>query len=181
MVNSQVSPLAALTLILGGQRSGKSAYAERLFKADGVYLATGHAGDEEMAERITAHQERRGEGWITEEEPRDLVSALGRVAKLYGKTPVLVDSLGMWVANMLHAGQAPVIEAEILAAAMVKHKAPVIVVSEEVGLGTIPMNPVARSFIDALGLVNQIVAARATRVVLVCAGLPLILKEEQNT
>lgn len=166
-----------LTLVLGGQRSGKSAYAETLFPAGGVYLATGHATDPDMAERIAAHQERRGEGWVTVEEPVDLPHALARAAKLYGDKPVLLDSLGMWTANMLHAGKAPVMEAEIVAEALSVHPAPVVVVSEEVGLGVIPLNEVARSFVDAHGLVNQITAARADRVVLVTAGLPHILKQ----
>lgn len=170
--------LPALTLVLGGQRSGKSAYAERLFTAGGVYLATGHATDPEMAERIDAHIERRGDGWFTIEEPIDIAAALRRTAKLHGDKPVLLDSLGMWVSNMLHAGKAPVVEAQAISDAMARHPGPVVLVTDEVGLGTIPMNAVARSFIDALGLVNQITAARADRAVLVSAGLPLILKEE---
>jgi len=172
--------LPPLTLILGGQRSGKSAYAESLFGAGGVYLATGHASDAEMAERIDAHIERRGEGWVTIEEPLDLGAALVRTAKLHGDKPVLLDSLGLWVANMQHTGCAPVIEAEVLAEAFVRHPGPVVVVSDEVGLGVIPMNAVARAFVDALGLVNQIVAARAHRVVLVSAGLALMLKQEEK-
>jgi adenosylcobinamide kinase/adenosylcobinamide-phosphate guanylyltransferase len=169
-----------LTLVLGGQRSGKSAYAESLFERGGVYMATGHATDPEMAERIEAHIERRGEGWVTVEEPLDIAAALNRAAKLHGPKPVLLDSLGMWVANMLHAGRAPVVEAEALAEACVRHSGPVVAVSDEVGLGVIPMNDVARAFVDALGLVNQIFAARAGRVVLVSAGLPLLLKKEDS-
>lgn len=170
----------ALTLILGGQRSGKSAYGESLFNDGGVYLATGHASDDEMAERIQAHVERRGEGWVTAEEPLDVAHALKRAYELHGDKPVLIDSLGMWVSNMLHAGKAPVIEAASLANAMVRHKAPVVAVSDEVGFGLVPMNDVARAFVDALGLVNQIVAARADRVVFVAAGLPMVLKEEDR-
>ncbi|MEG3617112.1 bifunctional adenosylcobinamide kinase/adenosylcobinamide-phosphate guanylyltransferase [Magnetovibrio sp. PR-2] len=170
--------LANLTLILGGQRSGKSAYAESLLANGAVYLATGHASDPEMAERIEAHQERRGEGWVTVEEPLDLVHALTQAKKLHSGKPVLIDSLGMWVSNMLHAQKSPVVEAEIIAQAMRKHPDPVIVVSDEVGLGVISMNPVARSFVDALGFVNQITAAQANRVVLVVAGLPQELKNQ---
>ena len=170
--------LPSLTLILGGQRSGKSAYAERLLTGGGVYLATGHASDDEMAERIAAHQDRRGEGWQTVEERVDLIKALERAKKLYADKPVLIDSLGMWVSNMLHEGRAPVIDAEDMASAMLNHPAPVIAVSEEVGLGVIPMNAVARSFVDALGIVNQITAAKAARVVHVTAGLPHILKDD---
>jgi len=169
--------LPPLTLVLGGQRSGKSAFAENLLRGGAVYLATGHATDDEMAERITAHQERRGEGWVTVEEQLDLVHALDRARKLYADKPVVIDSLGMWVSNMQHKGRAPVLEIEAIARAMHAHPAPVIVVSEEVGLGVIPMNAVARSFVDALGIVNQITASEADRVVLVVAGLPLTLKE----
>lgn len=175
-----IKSLPPLSLILGGQRSGKSAFAESLFDTGGVYLATGHASDAEMAERIETHIERRGEGWVTIEEPLDLSAALARTAKLHGPKPVLLDSLGLWVANMQHAGRAPVIEAEALAETCVHHPGPVVAVSDEVGLGVIPMNAVARAFVDALGLVNQIVAAKAARVVLVSAGLPLILKEEKR-
>lgn len=170
-------PLPPLTLVLGGQRSGKSAYGESLMNGGGVYLATGHASDAEMAERISAHQDRRGQGWVTVEERLDIVRALDRAKKLYADKPVLIDSLGMWVSNMLHDGKAPVVEAETVADAMVRHPAPVIAVSEEVGLGVIPMNPVARSFVDALGIVNQIIAAKADQVVHVVAGLPHILKD----
>ncbi|MCW8914334.1 MAG: bifunctional adenosylcobinamide kinase/adenosylcobinamide-phosphate guanylyltransferase [Magnetovibrio sp.] len=170
--------LPSLTLVLGGQRSGKSGYAESLLSGGAVYLATGHATDEEMAERIQAHQDRRGEGWITVEEQIDIVHALTQAKKLYADKPVIIDSLGMWVSNMLHAQKSPVVEAEIVAEAMLKHPAPVIVVSEEVGLGVIPMNAVARSFVDALGFVNQITAAQASRVVLVVAGLPQELKNQ---
>ena len=169
--------LAKLTLILGGQRSGKSAYAESLLLGGAVYLATGHASDAEMAERIAAHQNRRGEGWVTVEERLDLVHALHQVKKLHTGKPVLIDSLGMWVSNMLYARKSPVLEADSLAQAMVNHPDPVIVVSEEVGLGVIPMNKLARSFVDALGFVNQITAAQADRVVLVVAGLPQELKK----
>jgi len=170
--------LPPLTLVLGGQRSGKSAYAENLMASGGVYLATGHATDDEMAERIRAHQDRRAEGWVTVEERLDLPHALGQAKKLYADKPVLIDSLGMWVSNMLHDGRAPVVEAESVAQAMLDHPAPVIAVTEEVGLGVIPMNKVARSFVDALGIVNQITAAKANRAVLVVAGLPHILKSD---
>ena len=176
-MNDTSQSLPSLTLVLGGQRSGKSVYAESLMRHGGVYLATGHASDDEMAQRILSHQERRGEGWITVEEQLDLVTALSRAKKLYGDKPVLIDSLGMWVSNMLHHRQAPVIEVESIVQAMKNHPSPVIVVSEEVGLGVIPMNKVARSFVDALGIVNQITASRADRVVMVVAGLPQILKE----
>jgi len=175
-MTEQAKPLPSLTLVLGGQRSGKSAYAEGLLDGPGVYLATGHATDPDMAERIEAHQERRGQGWVTVEEPLDLEKALKRAKEFHPGQPVLIDSLGMWVSNMLHDQRAPLVDCERVVEAMVRHPAPVVAVSEEVGLGVIPMNALARSFVDALGIVNQITATHADRVVLVVAGLPKTLK-----
>lgn len=106
-MTEQAKPLPSLTLVLGGQRSGKSAYAEGLLDGPGVYLATGHATDPDMAERIEAHQERRGQGWVTVEEPLDLEKALKRAKEFHPGQPVLIDSLGMWVSNMLHDQRAP--------------------------------------------------------------------------
>jgi len=170
--------LSPLTLVLGGQRSGKSAYGESLFKNGGVYLATGDASDEEMAQRIDAHQQRRGEGWVTVEEPMDLGRALHRIEKLHDDQPVLIDSLGMWVSNVLHKGQSPVLMIEPLVHQMLKHQGPIVVISDQVGLGIVPMNAVARAYIDALGLVNQITAHHANQAVLVTAGLAQILKAQ---
>jgi len=167
-----VTPLP-LTLILGGQRSGKSAYAESLFTSGGVYLATGEGSDTEMSARIKAHQDRRGEGWITVEEPLDIAAAL---AHMPNDKPVLIDSLGVWVSNMLYKERP--LDLEPLAKTLHNHPSPVVIVSDIVGLGVIPMNAVARAFVDALGSANQILAAKASRVVLVTAGLPQILKEQ---
>lgn len=161
-----------LTLVLGGQRSGKSAYAESLFQTAGVYLATGERSDGEMTARIKAHQDRRGEGWITAEEPLDIAEALKHLPK---DKPVLMDSLGMWVSNMLYKDRP--LDLETLAETLHNHPAPVVVVSDIVGLGVIPMNEVARAFVDTLGSANQILAAKAARVVLITAGLGQILKE----
>ena len=175
---TETSPLPPLTLVLGGQRSGKSLYAENLLHGPGVYLATGHATDPDMAERIEAHQERRGEGWITVEEPLDLERALKHIRDFHPGQPVLLDSLGMWVSNMLHDQRTPLVDCERVVDAMVRYPEPVVAVSEEVGLGVIPMNELARSFVDALGFVNQITATHAGRVVLVVAGLAQTLKSE---
>ncbi|PHS79236.1 MAG: bifunctional adenosylcobinamide kinase/adenosylcobinamide-phosphate guanylyltransferase [Rhodospirillaceae bacterium] len=164
---------APLTLILGGQRSGKSAYAQSLLTSGGVYLATGEGSDAEMSARIKAHQDRRGEGWLTVEEPLDLASALAQMPK---DKPVLVDSLGMWVSNMLYK-ELP-LDLETLAETLHNHPTPVVIVSDIVGLGVIPMNAVARAFVDTLGSANQVLAAKAARVVLVTAGLCQILKEQ---
>ena len=168
-----MSKLASLTLVLGGQRSGKSAYAENLLCEGGIYLATGQASDPEMNERIKIHQARRGAGWTCIEEPLDLVEALNRMPR---DKPVLLDSLGLWVSNMLSEYRA--LDFENIANILDQHPAPIVVVSEEVGLGLIPMNKVGRSFVDALGSANQIIAARADHVVLVTAGLPQVLKAQ---
>jgi adenosylcobinamide kinase / adenosylcobinamide-phosphate guanylyltransferase len=167
-------------LVIGGQRSGKSRYAEELVIASGlspVYLATAASGDGEMRERIALHRARRGEGWRTVEEPLDLAGALARES---GEGfHVLVDCLTLWVSNLLAADRPVADETGRLLDALARVTGPVALVSGEVGLGVIPDNALARRFADALGVVNQRVAAVVDRVVLVAAGLPLVLKAEQ--
>jgi adenosylcobinamide kinase/adenosylcobinamide-phosphate guanylyltransferase len=169
--------LPPVTLILGGARSGKSTYAERL--AEGrpgacVYLATAQAGDGEMAERIALHRARRGARWTTHEEAVDLAGALARTSK--ADSAVVVDCLTLWVSNVMHAELDVENECERLCAALPGLPGPVILVSNEVGLGIVPDNALARRFRDAAGRLNQAVAAVADRVVFVAAGLPLVLK-----
>ncbi len=178
MTASRKTNLPPLTLVLGGQRSGKSAYAEDLIGEgrEAVYLATGQALDDEMSERILRHQERRGHSWSTVEEPIDIADALLENDK--NDHPVLIDSLAMWVANLLDQGYDVQSEAFALAETLENLTSPVVVVSDEAGLGVIPDNALARDFLDDLGLVNQTIAARAHRVVFVAAGLPLILKDK---
>jgi adenosylcobinamide kinase/adenosylcobinamide-phosphate guanylyltransferase len=167
-------------LVIGGQRSGKSRYAEELVIASGlspVYLATAASGDGEMRERIALHRARRGEGWRTVEEPLDLAGALARES---GEGfHVLVDCLTLWVSNLLAADRSVDEVVNRLLEALARVTGPVVLVSGEVGLGVIPDNALARRFADALGVVNQSVAAVVDRVVLVAAGLPLVLKAEQ--
>jgi len=166
-----------LTLVLGGARSGKSRYAETLMAAlppPWVYVATAQAGDAEMAERIAAHRLRRGRDWQTIEVPHQLTAALEGVA---AGAPVLVDCLTLWLSNrMLADGD---LEAEIahLEAALDGRRGPVVLVSNEVGFGIVPDNALARRFRDLQGRLNQRLAARAGRVVLVVAGLPVVVKE----
>lgn len=167
-------------LVIGGQRSGKSRYAEDLVIASGlapVYLATAASGDGEMRERIATHRARRGEGWRTVEEPLDLAGALAR--ETGEGFHVLVDCLTLWVSNLLAADRSLDDETGRLLEVLARVTGPVVLVSGEVGLGIIPANTLARRFADALGTVNQRVAAVVDRVVLVAAGLPLILKAEQ--
>jgi adenosylcobinamide kinase / adenosylcobinamide-phosphate guanylyltransferase len=166
---------ARLTLVLGGARSGKSRYAESLVTAipgPWIYVATAEACDAEMAERIAAHQARRGAGWRTLETPRDVVGAL----TAHGTTPLLVDCLTLWLANALLAGADVDAEIERLEAALEQASAPLVLVANEVGFGIVPDNALGRRFRDLQGLLNQRIAARADRVVLVVAGLPLTIK-----
>ncbi len=169
-------PEPSLTLVLGGVRSGKSRHAEVLIEAQPSawrYLATAQPIDEEMAERIALHQARRPAGWITVEAPLDLAAAL---ADAPDGQPVLIDCLTIWLGNVLHAGRDPDAEADRLAAALARPRGPWIVVSNEVGLGIVPENPLARAFADAAGRLNQTIAAAADHVVFMVAGLPLIVR-----
>jgi adenosylcobinamide kinase/adenosylcobinamide-phosphate guanylyltransferase len=165
-----------LTLVLGGTRSGKSAYAEGLFTgaATPVYLATGSAGDGEMSERIALHRARRGAHWRTVEEPLDLAGALR--CESSPDQPILVDCLTLWLGNLMgyerDVGQA----FGGLLAALPDLAGPVVMVSNEVGWGIVPDNALARRFRDHAGELHQRVAAVAESVVLVTAGLALTLK-----
>lgn len=167
--------LPHLTLVLGGQRSGKSAYAESLIGGgEAIYIATCEALDDEMAERVARHRARRGDNWAVVEECVDTVTALKANDKP-GRTQ-LIDSLGMWVANLLDADRDVDEEMKILVRTLEKLTSPVIIVSDESGLGIVPDNKLARRFIDVLGAANQAIAAKADRVVMVSAGLPVVLK-----
>lgn len=167
----------SLTLVLGGQRSGKSKLAEDMAIKDGaaIYLATAEPLDDEMTERIKQHQARRGEGWKSIEVPLDIPATL---ATLTGDIPVLVDCLTVWLANLMEAGQNIEEETARFIDAAIQYKGPVITVSNEVGLGVIPANKLARQFADQAGLMNQRVAAAANRVIFTTAGLPIVLKNE---
>jgi len=167
----------ATTLVLGGARSGKSSFAEQLVEASGlerVYLATATAEDDEMRSRIAHHRERRGNGWITVEEPLALVDALTREATR-GRA-VLVDCLTLWLSNLMFSGRDPDVEARRLTRFLGVARYPIIFVSNEVGLGLVPETPLGRSFRDAQGRLNQIIAAAVPDVVFIAAGLPLWLK-----
>jgi len=164
-------------LVIGGQRSGKSRYAESLVTTSGcapIYLATATAGDGEMAERIARHRDRRSGGWRTVEEPLDLAGALLREA--HSDAVVLVDCLTLWLTNVMAAELPVEAESAKLVAALGKVRGSVVLVSNEVGSGIIPANALARRYADALGTLNQQVAAAVDRVVLIAAGLPLVLK-----
>jgi adenosylcobinamide kinase / adenosylcobinamide-phosphate guanylyltransferase len=171
--------MSRFTLVLGGARSGKSRFAEGLVRAAGAappphYLATAQAWDDEMAARIAAHRaDRTGQGWVTVEAPLDLPGAL---AALPPTAPVLIDCLTLWVTNHLLADGDLGAEGAQLTAAIARHPGPVVAVGNEVGLGIVPDNALARRFRDAAGRLHQDLAVQADRVVLVVAGLPLAIK-----
>jgi adenosylcobinamide kinase/adenosylcobinamide-phosphate guanylyltransferase len=164
-----------LTLVLGGARSGKSRYAEQMIErhaAPWLYVATAEARDAEMAERIKAHQARRGAGWATVEAPRDLAGAL--LAR--GSRPLLVDCLTLWLSNLMLSDADIEEETARLEQALDEARGPMALVANEVGAGVVPDNALARRFRDLQGQLNQRMAARADRVILMVAGLPLVVK-----
>jgi adenosylcobinamide kinase/adenosylcobinamide-phosphate guanylyltransferase len=177
-------------LILGGQRSGKSRRAERLASEwlgaatahRTVMIATGQAWDEEMRDRIERHQRDRAErvpGMVTVEEPLALAEAV-RAAST-PQTLVVVDCLTLWLTNLLMPAHSAPADPEpptlALCRAVQDALGPVVLVSNEIGLGVIPMGREVRGYVDALGGLNQRVAAVCARVTLMAAGLPLTLKE----
>lgn len=173
-------PLPSLTLILGGARSGKSSHAERLVLESGLepcYLATGQSGDAEMAARIAAHRSRRGDVWRVVEEPLELATTLERLAG--DGRAVLVDCLTLWITNLLLAERGIEAETDRLLTVLPVLPGPVVFVSNEVGLGVVPLDALTRAFVDATGTLHQRLAAIADRVELVVAGLPLRLKPER--
>jgi adenosylcobinamide kinase/adenosylcobinamide-phosphate guanylyltransferase len=163
----------SLTFLLGGARSGKSAYAEKLataLPAPWTYIATAQACDDEMAERIALHRARRGEGWSTVDAPLELAQALRAVPD--GR-PVLVDCLTLWLSNhMLAEHDLDALSVE-LESALSAPRGPWFVVSNEVGLGIVPDSALGRRFRDAQGRLNQRIAALADRVFFMVAGLPM--------
>jgi len=164
-------------LVLGGARSGKSAFAEDLVLGSGlrpVYVATGRAFDDEMESRIAAHRARRGPQWRTVEEPLDLPGAIA--AQALAGCMVLVDCLTLWLMNLMMEEREIEAETERLAGSLKKPPATTVLVSNEVGLGIVPDNAMGRAFRDHAGRLNQRVAATADEVYFIAAGLPLRMK-----
>lgn len=165
--------LSNLTLVLGGARSGKSRHAEALVTQSPPpwrYIATAQAYDDEMRARIATHRASRPPGWDTVEAPLDLAQALST------PHPVLVDCLTLWLTNVILSGQDPTTAEAALHQALDSRQSPTVLVSNEVGLGIVPDNALARRFRDAAGLLHQRLAVRADTVLLVVAGLPLKVK-----
>ncbi len=166
-----------LTLVLGGARSGKSRYAQTLAMAIAAALDLYRHGakldDEEMRARIEAHRRMRGEGWLTTEAPVDLAGAVSEAPE---SVPLLIDCLTLWLSNLM-IGAHDIDEAiAAFEAALGARGAPTIAVANEVGLGIVPETPLGRAFRDRAGALNQRLAAKADRVVLMVAGLPMTVK-----
>jgi len=168
--------LPGLSLVLGGAASGKSAFAEGLVKATGrglVYFATAEIHDDEMRAKVERHQRLRGAGWNTIEEPLDIGRPLAAIG---GDQAVLLDCVTMWLSNhMLAENDLAEAEAELMAG-LALCAAPVVIVSNEVGLSVVPENALARRFREEQGRLNQKLAVKADLVVNVVAGLPQVLK-----
>jgi adenosylcobinamide kinase/adenosylcobinamide-phosphate guanylyltransferase len=186
---ANLAPMAEL--IIGGARSGKSALAEQRARDSGlrvIYIATAQAGDEEMARRIAHHRARRPADWACVEAPLHLAAALREQAA--ADVFLMADCLTLWLSNLFFAGRAaaraeageapdcPLLtaEADALVDALPALPGRIILVSNEVGCGIVPMHPVSRLFADEQGRLNQRIAAACQRVTLVTAGLPLELK-----
>ncbi|MGP1664537.1 MAG: bifunctional adenosylcobinamide kinase/adenosylcobinamide-phosphate guanylyltransferase [Rhodanobacter sp.] len=167
------------SLILGGARSGKSALAERLAlgtEREVVYVATAQAHDPEMAARIAHHRARRPAEWLCVEEPLQLADVLRRHAR--ADRCVLVDCLTLWLSNLLAHADPDCFERERAALLKLLPQLPggLLLVSNEVGLGVVPMGELSRRFVDEAGRLHQALAEACERVIFVVAGLPLPLK-----
>lgn len=172
--------MGKMILVTGGARSGKSRFAERLAEACGAplgYIATATAGDAEMAARISRHQERRGDGWQTIEEPFELARVLAEADGRYAA--LLVDCVTLWLSNLLLRVDDPALvlpHVKALAERLAGMESTVVLVTNEVGQGIVPENRLARTFRDLSGEANQLLAAVADEVYVSISGIPLRLK-----
>ncbi|WP_349434713.1 bifunctional adenosylcobinamide kinase/adenosylcobinamide-phosphate guanylyltransferase [Pararhizobium sp. A13] len=173
MTSTKTGPV----LVLGGARSGKSTFAEKLVIASGLgmhYVATGRAWDGEMQARIAEHRERRGPSWQTHEEPLELTACLKAIDA--PDRIMLIDCLTLWVTNLMMENRDVAAEFQNLAAWLPQAQARLVFVSNEVGLGIVPENRMARDFRDHAGRLHQIVAEKSAEVYFIAAGLPLKMK-----
>ena len=177
MADPSLSSYDRVVLVLGGARAGKSRYAEALVtsrRTPWIYLATARPGDEEMAARIRQHEALRGEGWRTYEAPIEVADMIVRHGEAH--QTLLVDSLTLWLSNLIRDGRNIEEETTRLSHALSEKAATIVLVSNEAGLGMIPPDAGARRFRDELGRLNQRIAADADRIVFMAPGLPLTLK-----
>lgn len=170
------------TLLLGGTRSGKSRYGEKLASGTGlrpIYIATAEAHDDEMRDRIGRHQQDRADqNWRTVEEPLELAEAIS--ANATKDAVILVDCITLWLSNIMAAEKTVTAEADKLLTSVDQAPCPVILVSNEVGMGIVPMNALARKFRDEAGWLNQKLAAVFPNCYFMVSGLPLPLKQEDK-
>lgn len=169
--------ISGTTLILGGARSGKSTYAENLALSANlspVYIATAQAHDDEMRDRIDIHKTRRGQNWTTVEQPIALCEALQAHAN--ATNVILVDCLTLWLSNLMMADKNIEDETIKLTTLLPQLAGPIILVSNEVGMGLVPETPLGREFRDHQGRLNQAVAQVADTLSFIAAGYPLHLK-----
>ena len=176
LLETKLDPI--ITFVLGGARSGKSRYAESLVESAGagLYLATAQTLDEEMETRVKLHKERRSDIWTTLEEPLNLAQAIADQAS--PNHMILVDCLTLWLSNLMEADKDIAKETTKLCATLQDAKGPVVLVSNEVGMGIVPENALARAFRDNQGRLNQEIAAIANKVIFVAAGLPIFMKDQ---
>ena len=174
-----MTAFARTTLILGGARSGKSLFAENMFEQyeQKTYLATALAHDAEMKKRIEEHQTRRSLKWETIEEPIEIASIISDHSQK--DCPLLIDCLTLWAINLLSSGGSHRKEVKQLLDALEESVAPLVMVSNEIGLGVIPENELSRQFVDLQGEINQAVAKVSDSVILVTAGLPIVMKTNE--
>jgi len=174
------NPRRQVILVTGAARSGKSHYAERRSRELGerrLYIATAEAKDEEMAQRIAEHQNRRGRDWITIEEPLQLADTL--TAQTGKIDCALVDCLTLWISNLLAIGDTEYVTEKVaqLIDALLSLDFTVVFVTNEVGWGIVPVNLLARRFRDLSGWTNQRIAEAADEVILMVAGVPVTVKK----
>ena len=174
---SAVESRRGVTLVLGGARSGKSRFAESLVMERGmqcVYVATAEPVDDEMARRVEAHRARRGQAWRTVEAPIELTRAVGREST--PRACLLVDCLTVWLGNLMHHGRDVDAAASALLESLAAAPGPLVLVANEVGLGIVPDNAMARAFRDHAGRLNQAVARVSESVYFVAAGISVPIK-----
>ncbi|MFC7049987.1 bifunctional adenosylcobinamide kinase/adenosylcobinamide-phosphate guanylyltransferase [Emcibacter nanhaiensis] len=174
-ISDNLERFSGISLIIGGARSGKSRFGEQLALAldnRPTYLATAESRDEEMRDRIAKHQNDRGTHWITIEEP------LAIAEQLKGQETVLIDCLTLWLNNLMEHQLDIDDETEKLVEVLQHHRGNAIMISNEVGLGIVPDNALARSFRDQAGRLNQHIAQAADHVFYMAAGLPMVLKRD---
>ena len=177
MPDTSQTTLPYIHLILGGARSGKSGYAEQLAAKSGsdvVYLATATSYDDEMAQRIKQHQSDRPASWPTIECPTNLPQTI--LAQGQAGRTLLVDCLTLWLMNLMMAEKDLAKAVDELLAALKQCPAQILLVSNEISMGVVPMGELSRNYVDELGRLHQKVAAQANNVTLMVAGIPMVVK-----